>query len=181
MITVERKFAPGLERILSNDGVQVLKLRGLSIDDVRDLLIVYIGEENVSKKLVTLVNDVSSGNAYWCKIIANFIIENGMERVKKENYLENSLQFLMFCRLDRFTSVQQLVAKTASIIGFEFTLSVISAIVKNTSLISSLEALEEHGFIVNKGNHDNDLVFHFKNEKIRSMLYEITPKRYGIN
>ena len=127
-----------------------------------------------------MVCNVSSGNAFWCKIVANFIIENGIEKAKDENYLSNSLQFLMFCRLDKFSSVEQLVAKTASIIGFQFSLSVLSKIVKSPLLISCLEALQDHGFIFSNGFDGIDYIFQFQNEKIRSMLYEITPKRYLI-
>jgi predicted ATPase len=176
VVKVKRNFSHRLEDVMAEESVKVFELKGLSTDDVRDLLVLFIGEENVSKELVALVTDVSSGNAHWCKAIANFIIENGIEKAREENYLENSLQFLMFCRLDKFTSVQQLVAKTASIIGFEFSFSVISAIVKSTSLLSSLQSLHEHGFIVWRGNDGDDLIFNFQNEKIRSMLYEITPK-----
>ena len=177
---VERNFVDGLEKILKNQKTRVFELRGLNKEEVKDLLILYIGEENVSLELIELVCNVSSGNAFWCKIVANFIIENGIEKAKDENYLSNSLQFLMFCRLDKFSSVEQLVAKTASIIGFQFSLSVLSKIVKSPLLIPCLEALQDHGFIFSNGFDGIDYIFQFQNEKIRSMLYEITPKRYLI-
>jgi predicted ATPase len=175
---VKRNFVDGLEKILKNPKTRVFELRGLNKEEVKDLLILYIGEENVSLELIELVCNVSSGNAFWCKIVANFIIENGIEKAKDENYLSNSLQFLMFCRLDKFSSVEQLVAKTASIIGFQFSLSVLSKIVKSPLLIPCLEALQDHGFIFCNGFDGIDYNFQFQNEKIRIMLYEITPKRY---
>ena len=173
----------GLLSAIKCPSVCVLELKGLTEEDVRELLILYIGESNVSDRLVKLVKDVSSGNAFWCKSIANFIIENGMEDlmldgIKNQNNLENSLQFLMFCRLDRFTSLQQLVAKTASIVGFEFSFSVLFSVMKSTgNILSSLETLQEHGFIYLKSKLKDDFIFCFQNEEIYRMLYEVTPKR----
>ena len=173
----------GLLAALKSPSVCVLELKGLTAEDVRDLLVLYIGESNVSDRLVKLVKDVSSGNAFWCKSIANFIIENDMEDltldgIKNQNNLENSLQFLMFCRLDRFTSLQQLVAKTASIVGFEFSFSVLFSVMKSSgNILSSLEALQEHGFIYLKSKLKDDFIFCFQNEEIYRMLYEVTPKR----
>ena len=173
----------GLLSAVKSPSVCVLELKGLTVEDVRELLILYIGESNVSDRLVKLVKDVSSGNAFWCKSIANFIIENDMEDltldgIKNQNNLENSLQFLMFCRLDRFTSLQQLVAKTASIVGFEFSFSVLFSVMKSSgNILSSLEALQEHGFIYLKSKLKDDFIFCFQNEEIYRMLYEVTPKR----
>ena len=185
------KTPQGLLSAIKCPSVCVLELKGLTEDDVRELLVLYIGEKNVSNRLVKLVKDVSSGNAYWCKSIANFIIENDMDglafdninintntNIKKQNYLENSLQFLIFCRLDRFTSLQQLVAKTASIVGFEFSFSILFSVMKTTNnILSSLETLQEYGFIYLKYRLKDDFIFRFQSEEIYRMLYEVTPKR----
>ena len=177
----------------NSNSIKIIELKGFTQDDVRDLLISNIGIENITLNLINVVKEVSSGSVYWVKAIANFLLENGMESVKNENNLENSLQFLMFCRLDLFSSIEQLVAKTASIVGYEFSLSVLSAILKSGNILpgnvlSALESLQSHGFIFCKEkigckekngekSGDNDFIFSFQNCKIHSMLYDVTPKR----
>ena len=177
----------------NSNSIKIIELKGFTEEDVRDLLNSYIGIENITLNLINVVKEVSSGSVYWVKAIANFLLENGMESVKNENNLENSLQFLMFCRLDLFSSIEQLVAKTASIVGYEFSLSVLSAILKSGNILpgnvfSALESLQSHGFIfckekiickekIGEKGGDNDFIFSFQNCKIHSMLYDVTPKR----
>jgi predicted ATPase len=94
------------------------------------------------------------GNAFWCKTIANFIVENGDEAFINQTNMKlnisNSLQYLVMCLLEKLTSNQQLVAKYASIIGYEFNQTVLAAVlpVKLHPILNELlEALMEHGYV----------------------------------
>ena len=88
--------------------------------------------EKVPSKLVNLVQEISSGNTFWCKTIANFILENGDEEfthtVNMKTSISNSLQYLVVCLLEKLTPEQQIVAKYASIIGYEFNEVVLCAV-----------------------------------------------------
>ena len=82
--------------------------------------------------MVNLVKEISSGNSFWCRTIANFILENGDERfihtVNIKENISNSLQFLVVCLLEKLTAEQQMIAKYASILGHEFNDTVLSAV-----------------------------------------------------
>jgi predicted ATPase len=126
---------------------------------------------------------VSSGNAFWCNTIAQFILENGAEEfthaISKSGELQTSLRFLVIGRLEKFTSEAQLVAKYAAIIGDEFnesTLMHILPVKMKAMLIGSMDALAEHGF-VQQMEESPERVWCFLNSLIKETLYELTPPR----
>ena len=90
------------------------------------------GADKVTAKLVLLVKEISSGNAFWCKTIANFIVEHGDEEftntVNMKANIHNSLQYFIVFLLEKLTPDQQTVVKHASIIGYEFHEAVLSAV-----------------------------------------------------
>lgn len=100
----------------------------------------------MSPKLVSLVKEISSGNAFWCRTIANFILENGDEEfvdaVTMKAGISNSLQFLVVCLFEKLTPEQQMVAKYASIIGHEFNDTVLKAVLPAKLLSVLREVLE---------------------------------------
>ena len=105
-----------------------------------------LGVDKVSPKLVALVNQISSGNAFWCRTIINFILENGDEEfvdaVRMKASISNSLQFLVVCLFEKLTPEQQMVAKYASIIGHEFHDTVLKAVLPAKLLSVLREVLE---------------------------------------
>lgn len=105
-----------------------------------------LGVDKVSPKLVSLVKEISSGNAFWCRTIANFILENGDEEfvdaVTMKASISNSLQFLVVCLFEKLTPEQQMVAKYASIIGHEFHDTVLKAVLPAKLLSVLREVLE---------------------------------------
>lgn len=106
----------------------------------------FSGVDKVSPKLVSLVKEISSGNAFWCRTIANFILENGDEEfvdaVTMKASISNSLQFLVVCLFEKLTPEQQMVAKYASIIGHEFNDTVLKAVLPAKLLSVLREVLE---------------------------------------
>ena len=96
--------------------------------------------------MVNLVKEISSGNAFWCKTIANFILENGDEKfthtIKMKTNISNSLQYLVVCLLEKLSPEQQLVAKYASIIGYEFTEVVLCSVLP-TKLVGTVKVILE--------------------------------------
>ena len=95
---------------------------------------------------MALVNQISSGNAFWCKTISNFILENGDEEfvdaVTMKASINNSLQYLIVCLFEKLTPEQQMVAKYASIIGHEFHDAVLKAVLPVKLLAVLREVLE---------------------------------------
>jgi predicted ATPase len=106
----------------------------------------FLGSGKVTQKLAQLVKEISSGNAFWCKTIANFISENGdeefMDAIKIKANITNSLQYLVVCLFEKLSSEQQMVAKYASIIGHEFNDTVLRAVLPTKPLSILKEILE---------------------------------------
>jgi predicted ATPase len=105
----------------------------------------FPGASKVKKTLISLVKDISSGNAFWCKTIANFILINGDEEfihTVNMKTISNSLQYLVVCLLEKLSPDQQLVAKYASIIGYEFSETVLAAVLPMKLIPILTELLE---------------------------------------
>ena len=146
------------------------------------MLIHELNTEFLSDDLVRIVLDISSGNAFWCKSIAHFIKERGMSDL--ETFLkEGKLQALILLRIEQLSTEQQLVLKYASVIGSEFSETMLAAIlplhlVQNVS--QSLESLVEHSFIYLIEELSGISVFAFQNQLILSTLYDLMPPRFSV-
>jgi predicted ATPase len=102
-------------------------------------------------------------------------LENAL---KQGNNGQTSLQALILLRIEQLSPEQQLVLKYASVIGSEFSESMLSAIlpvqlVPNIS--QSLESLAEYAFIYCIEELSGIAIFGFQNELILSTLYELLP------
>ncbi len=146
------------------------------------MLIHELNTDFLSDDLVRIVLDISSGNAFWCKSIAHFIKERGMSDL--ETFLtQGKLQALILLRIEQLSTEQQLVLKYASVIGSEFSETMLAAIlplhlVQNVS--QSLESLVEHSFIYLIEELSGISVFAFQNQLILSTLYDLMPPRFAI-
>lgn len=171
--------------ILAHEHTTIIEMNPLSQDEVREVLIQALKSKSVDPELVTSVYDITSGNAFWCKAIARFIRENGLEEyyrtIVRRGGSHNSLKALILNRIDRLKTEQQIVARHASIIGDEFSLSNLNAILPariQPALMDSLEALQHHGLVCVVEDHIPDVVFAFQNQLIRNTIYDLTPPRF---
>ena len=109
------------------------------------------------------MKEISSGNAFWCKTIANFILEHGDEEfthtIKMKTNISNSLQYLVLCLLEKLSPEQQIVAKYASIIGYEFTEIVLSSVLP-AKLAGTVKTILE-GMKKEKKSFSFSHLFHF--------------------
>lgn len=167
--------------ILSHERCKVIEMNPLNDLEINELLHEALGIDVVDRELVMSVLEVTAGNAFWCKAIAKFIKENTIEEYSRTivrrggNF--NSLRALILNRIDRLTDEQRNVAKHAAIIGDQFTLTVLKAILPSkiqTHLTSSLDALQQNG-LVYCVEEAHDVVFCFQNQLIRNTIYDLTP------
>lgn len=174
--------------ILGHENSIVVEMTSLTLDEVKEILTQTLKVEEVSNNLVKLVQEVSSGNAYWCKAIANFIKERGIKEFEKTTALEgdssrqNSLKQLILLRMEKLTVDAQLILKHASIIGDQFSQKMLQTIIHErlrSGLPHSLELLVEHGFITCIEEYP-EIVFEFENQFIRQTVFELTPPRWVI-
>ena len=150
---------------------------------MREVLLHTLKVAHISQSMVKLVYDVSSGNAYWCKAIANFIKERGVKEledaIQKGDSPHQALKVLILMRMEKLEVDQQLVLKNAAIIGDEFSERMLQHVLPQRIqpiLLDSLDLLAEHGFIFCVEEFP-ETVFAFQNELIRETLYELMPPR----
>lgn len=174
---------PAYMSIMGHDNSCVIEMTGLNEEEVTDVLIRTLEVSTVSSDLVKLVLDVSSGNAFWCKAIAKFIHERGVKELEKAieqgDSRQDSLKVLIVCRMEKLSVEEQLVLKHASILGDEFSETMLTAVLPSklhSNLSQSLEQLAEHGFILCIEEHPV-AIFVFQNQLIQRTLYSLMPPR----
>ena len=159
----------------------IIEMNPLNEEEINELLLEALLVDEVDPELVISVLEVTAGNAFWCKAIARFIRENGIDEylrtIIKRGGKYNTLRALILNRIDRLTPEQQIVAKHASIIGDEFSLSVLTVILPakiQSHLVQSLDALQQNG-LVYCAEESNEVIFSFQNQLIRNTIYDLTP------
>jgi hypothetical protein len=180
---LKAQCSPALLSILGHERATVIEMTGLAEAEVREVLLHTLKVVHVSQNLVRLVFDVSSGNAYWCKAIANFIKERGVKEledaIQKGDSPHQALKVLILMRMEKLDVDHQMVLKNAAIIGDEFSVSMLLHVLPariQAVLHESLDLLAEHGFIFCMEEHP-EVIFSFQNELIRETLYELMPPR----
>jgi class 3 adenylate cyclase len=168
--------------ILGHENTVYTEMVPLQDDDVREILKYTLQVDDISNEVIRLVMDVSSGNAYWCKAIANFIKERGVKELEKAtagDSKQNSLKQLILLRMEKLTVDQQLLLKCASIIADEFSVKMLQALLPEklrASVPEMMKALAEHGFIVHVSEGEN-AIYAFDNLLIQQTISELTPPR----
>lgn len=131
-------YATGMfPSIFKHAQCRFLELKSLSEDEVKTLLLHTLKIEAIAPEFLRLVMDVSSGNTYWVKNIANLMKELDpkeiAQKVQATTTAQGALKSLIVCRLDLLDPEARLVAKYASIVGFEFTGKLLDTIVPGRS------------------------------------------------
>ena len=168
--------------ILDNETTTVLKMGELSKEEIRMELARTLSADTLTDKLVDLVFNITSGNAYWCKAIAEFIKDRGADAlfaaVSDRRSRQNPLKQLVLVHFETHTSEFQIITKHASIIGVEFHEVLLQAIVPKklrSTLAAALDKLVEKRFL--QCVDPQDRTFSFPNQLIQTTLYELTPPR----
>ena len=128
-------------------------------------------------EIVDALSDISQGNPSIIWKIMNHLKEErdagGLESVlhsMRDNTLILSL-------LKSCSYMQTVILKTASIIGEEFSTTILKLVLPDTILPllnPSLEALVDSGFIV----YFDDGFFGFSSSLLKKMIYDLIPQRY---
>ena len=166
------------QNIESRPNCMVLDLPPLTKDDVGRILNKIL-ETDVEESIVKLVNDASSGNPFWCQLIAHYIKDSGLDEFNnayKNNKNRNPLNVVFICRLEKLQPDHQVIARYASVIGDEFTMEHLQNILParyQSNLDDCLSILSEYGFILCVGQ--NPPSYAFQNLLIRKFLYDLTP------
>lgn len=168
--------------ILDNRTSTVLVIGELSKAEIRQEMERSLDPKVLTDGLVDLVFTITSGNAYWCNAMTQFIRERGAEAlftaVSDRRSRQNPLKQLVLVHFETHTPEFQVISKHASIIGVEFDEDVLKAIVPaklKSTLSASLDKLVEKRFL--QCLDPQDRTFCFPNQLIQATIYELTPPR----
>lgn len=183
------KFRPNSSylSILVSDKTTMIEMNSLNKAEIKELLTGTFSSaipQEIQGFVISSILEVTSGNAFWCKAIARYISDYGIEEYYRkivergDRSSSNPLTNLIVNRIDRLSAEQQTVIKHAAIIGDDFSFSILTRILPSrmqTHLLQSLEALQQFGLIycVDEGNED--VSFSFQNQLIRNTIYDLTP------
>lgn len=171
-------------QLLCQSYSEILPLTGLNKEEITEILYLTLKVESVPEELIDLVAKVSSGNPFWCKTIAQFIKQRGLEQFEvvrrtSDANAQDVLKELILCRMETLPKDEQVILRHASIIGEEFSLKMLNSIIPYSlykNLVSSLGSLIGHGFLTSKEEYP-DHKFAFQNPLIQDTLYSLTPPR----
>ena len=163
----------------------VVEINTLSLADVSNLLNQMLPKAVIKDNVVDYVFNLCAGSPFWCKAIAGYILESGYDAFVKsissvDCHDQHAIGNLVLSRFERLNSVQQVIAKHASVIGDEFTIaeiaSVLPSAVRSLKLDFIVTSLIDAGFLYMIDEVEKS--FTFQNEIIRDTLYDIIPPRY---
>jgi class 3 adenylate cyclase len=175
---------PHYKQLLQLTGVEELKLMPLSDDDCRQIACSTLGVSLSSWLPVLDKSTVKAhGNPLFAMEIAYSLRESGAVEVvegklvfnadaEKEMEIPETIEGMIGSRIDQLPSGPQLLLKVASVIGMEFSASMLSAIYpipsQRNTIATSLKELLEVGLLERSGDSP---VYRFKNDTVRDVTY----------
>lgn len=139
--------------------------------------------------------DVTSGNRHWCEEISHYIVERGVSEFWTEvnasvgtkrmtdGLQKFFLQSVVVGRMERLTTQQKVTLKYASLVGEEFSLSMLVAVLPSQLVNNCLQILEQLSsarFIYPNLNAGPTKVhmYGFGNKLLHEMIRGLTPVGY---
>ncbi|NTW00503.1 MAG: AAA family ATPase [Oscillochloris sp.] len=185
------------QRLAYLPDTQRMQLRGLSPEQVRDLLAQRLNVNRVPHEVWQLIAARSQGNPFFCEELIRALRDGGLivvhgrecrvaaragDPIQALNniHLPSTMQGLITSRIDRLTPTQQLTLKVASVIGQNFSLSVLRAIhpVEDNPerLVDQLFTLQQSG-LIQIDAFEPELVYAFKHAVAAEVAYNLMSFR----
>jgi len=141
------------------------------------ILINELMKEVIPEKSKRYIFKKSEGNPFFIEQIVLFLKENDLFDhefyIKEKNFeIPAGINAIVTSRIDKLTNELKNIVKTASVLGREFTVKILSNMLKNRSLDSFLESGEKQAIWVAL----NELNYLFKHALIRETVYEMQLK-----
>lgn len=180
---------PGMERLRALPGTETIELGGLDAAGQEALLAETYGVNAVPAHLVSWIRTKTQGNPFFSQEVARSLKEAGLVDVEKGAFLEAptagdlekvtvspTVEGLVASRVDRLTSRQQLVLKTASVVGSSFPLSLVRDVFpvpeQKHELEDDLRALVEADLLT-PGPQGSDATHSFKHGITLDVTYNM--------
>lgn len=167
---------PAVERWGENVRIHLLHIPALSAAEVADLAERRLGQ-SVAPALVELVQSRSEGNPFFAEQLLLYLQEQdllvataaGLAPTTTE-LLPDAVQALLVARLDRLAQTVKEVVQTASVLGREFEVTVLSRMLRNTpDVLASLHLAEDEAIWTAL----TELRYLFRHTLLREAAYEM--------
>jgi class 3 adenylate cyclase len=166
------------QQLINETEIRWLRLEELSLDQMMTVICQALAIDSFPEDALTVLTDKAGGNPYLGLELVRSWLDAGLIRIEDQGVflpgdvraLENApvpdpVQMAITSRLERLTPAQQLVLKTASVLGTTFTLDDLTEIypiaAEKEKLLEYLESVLELGFLLRNGP-DSGHAFSFK-------------------
>ena len=181
-----------LRRISSFDR---LLMRGLSVDDVRKMIQALAQQEEVRESFAQAVHRQTEGNPLFVQEVVRYVVEEGLVKREDGRYqpagdtlpemrIPEGLRDVIGKRLERLSLECNRVLASASVIGREFSLDALKAVVdmNEEDLTTALEEAVHLGILQDQSRAAS-IGFRFEHAFFRQTLYEeiFTPRRLRLH
>ncbi len=156
-----------------------------------ELIINKINELNkfnlktIDEKLFNLIMEKTNGNPFYIEQIVSYLAEKKMlnnhgNLISSDMEIPSNISTIIIARIDRLTEDIKETIKTASILGKEFFINILSKMLNNIDKSINFARLRN---IVNRSEKENiivhiqELKYVFKHALIRETLYQIQLKQ----
>lgn len=168
--------------IIGSPNTLRLELLPLSLAELRALVVeeFHADDDEWDDELLRLILKATSGNNFWCRESAQFIIERGLDEFLDFSGDPRSLlATLVVCRLEKLSLEFQVVLKTSAIFSTEFSPEMVKMSVPSRiagSVGDALASLVDCNFIA-QSCYLPPMYFH-PNLVIKNILVDLIPQRY---
>lgn len=168
----------------SRCSIPVLQLRQLREDAARKLTNLLLNLEKEEDKLVDRIVSTSECNPFFIENIVQSMKESGvlvedrrgtffLSKDINHIHIPSSIQNIILSRLNSLLFEEQVVCKTASVIGRTFLTDILRALVpegiSEYIFIQALESFETHNLILRENERQEE--YYFKHITIRDVVY----------
>ncbi len=129
-------------------------------------------------KTLDMIWEKSEGNPFYIEQMVLYLKENNLldkdfNLIHEDIELPSGINSIIVARIDRLTKELKEIVKTASALGREFAVTILSAMLKDQSLDQYLKQGENETI----WNHVSEIDYVFKNALIRDAVYEMQLKK----
>ncbi|TYB99129.1 MAG: tetratricopeptide repeat protein [Kosmotoga sp.] len=166
-------------------------LSGLELDNIKEheiileqfdksstkQLVQNILDGDISDKIVDLIYQKSEGNPFFAEQISYYIKENNLINTNSKEIIENieipdKINTIIIARLDKLTDQLKNIVQTASVLGKEFFINVLSKMLKTINVNMEAKKIEKK----NIWQPISEIRYIFKHTLIRETAYKMQMK-----
>ncbi len=163
-----------------NIPVNRINLGILSEEESHDM-ISSILQKDITKELFRVIFEKSEGNPFYIEQIVLYLIEMNLICEKEDGYnfidktfeLPVKINNIIIARIDRLSEELKTLIKTASVLGREFSINILSEMLRGKAIISKVKKVEAEDI----WHAISEIKYIFKHALIREAVYEMQLKK----